>query len=99
MKRMVRIGEGYKKFDSGYEHPYFVWINIEDNNYPIGLEEGSGHSNSGGNFKLSDMLNEIWKEHLVFCSCEKLIQIAMKEKKEKKSLSAKEIYKIWMENK
>jgi len=91
----MKIGHGKEKNDTGYDWPYNVYINLENDELPIGLSEGFGYGTAGANFKLSALLKDQWKDHLSICRCQKLIDIAKEEKSKKVIFTANEIYEKW----
>lgn len=95
MDRYEVIGEGRQG-----SYPYEVGIHWEtpvpDKPRPVGFAEGSGHGSAGGYFPLSDVLLEIWTEHLRLCGCLWLRDLATQEQSAGRFFSADEIHAAWL---
>ena len=96
MEDSIRIGCA-EIYEDGIPYPQEVSINLNDNELPIGLAEGSGHGSAGGSFRLSDMIGDHFHSHLSMCNCLNLKKIAEEEKASGRKFSAAEIYEKWKE--
>lgn len=85
------IGEGRRA-----SWPYQVDVHWAapgaDASRPIGLSEGTGHGSAGGNFRLSEILADVWTEHLELCDCLWLRELAREEIERGTPFSADEIW-------
>lgn len=64
MKKYYILGTGYKNDDVSKSYPYEVWLDMQEPKFPIVMLEGKGSGGVGGNFKLEEILQDHWKEHL-----------------------------------
>src|SRR5687768_13090585 len=75
MKKYYILGVGFKAADMGKQHPYEVWLDLQEEKYPIVMLEGKGMGGVGGNFKPSEILQDHWKEHLAVSDTEWIIPL------------------------
>lgn len=64
-KKYFVLGIGYDPRDENLSHPFEVWLDVQNEKFPLVLMEGKGMSGLGGNFKPSEILQKEWREHLV----------------------------------
>ena len=70
MKKYYILGVGYKSDDVLKSHPYEVWIDVQEEKYPLVMLEGKGMSAVGGSFKPAEILKESWSDHLTLSKTE-----------------------------
>ena len=90
MDKYQTIGQGYRA-----SWPYTVAVHWagKDLGGPIMLAEGTGHGGAGGNFALSEMLDEKWDDNLEICDCLWLRDLAREEATRGELFTPDEIWK------
>lgn len=64
MKKYYVLGKGYKVTDIKKTYPFEIWLDMQEDQYPIVILEGKGRGGVGGNFKPSELIDEQWKDHI-----------------------------------
>lgn len=95
MDKFKYIGHGERKNSGWPNWPFHVMVCFDSPERPIGLSEGIDHASGGGNFRLQDILDSRWDEHLDACDCLWLRELAHKEKSNQTNFSPNEIFEIW----
>lgn len=74
-KKYYVLGVGFKESDTDKTHPYEVWLDLQEESYPIVMLEGKGFAGVGGSFKPSEILQDQWQDHLRLSNTEWLIAL------------------------
>jgi len=75
MKKYYVLGKGYKVSDIKKTYPFEIWLDMQEEQYPIVILEGEGRNGTGGNFKPSEFISEQWKDHITLTDTRWLFSI------------------------
>ncbi|MBY6213259.1 hypothetical protein KUV95_17055 [Microbulbifer agarilyticus] len=71
---VIEIGK-FEEQRPGYKHPYWVYIDMANEEAPIAVAEGTGYHGVGCNLKPQEVVSEKWQEHLEKCGCSALSKL------------------------
>lgn len=79
MTRIIPIATGYAPDDRQHGYPYDVGLIPDEPEQFVSLGEGVGYVSCGARFRLADLLEPIWDDHLRWCGCEWMREMAARE--------------------
>ena len=79
----------------GAQWPYDVSISYDDPEYPIAMAEGIGHCHAGRFFRVEELLEPRWQEHLAICQCEWLVTLVRQAQASGTTVTAAMIEAAW----